>query len=141
VGSWNSFRDCLSYMQEDVRRYFGLYVTKEKFTVPCYLLSVDSVRFEKFRTKGGKASNKLYQRADRFVVNKPFATLSSYLDWILDKYVVQQSNIPYNIDLTLPDILESDVKSLLQYLSKCGIILTPSTTTKEQFVIYQTNKN
>jgi len=140
IGPPMSRKESLIYMQQDLLRYFGIYVKKEKLPLPCYLLQADTAMLAKFRSKGGKPENRLYEKINRYIRNKPLTILSGYLDWILDKNVIQQTDINYNLDLALPDIPEIDMAALQQYLQGFGITLTPTTATIEQFVIYQSPK-
>ena len=99
-----------------------------------------ALRLALHRSRGGNPVNKLYEPDEQYMQNRPVKTLAYYLDGILDKNVLQRVTIPYNLDISLPDIPAGNISALKTALLSLGIRLTPSTEITEQFIIYQSPK-
>jgi len=130
----------LSWMQQDMQRYFNLAIKKEMRTADCYSINTDSSLLYRFKTSGGKPVNKLYDRDKRAMINMPLAILVAWLDNTLDRKVILQTTVGFNLDLELSDTVTGDIAALQSQLAKMGIILTATTAITEQQIIYQTPK-
>jgi len=135
------YKQALILIQQDIQRYFGLSARNVILPAACYRLTVDTGRLQAFKTRGGKLINRLNQQQGRYMQNATLSMLQTYLNDFLGPYVLPTATLPYNLDLSLPDIAANDEAALIQALAGMGIILTPSTEPVEQFIIYQTLKH
>lgn len=140
IGPPMPLKELLIYMQQDIERSFNLAVKKENRPVACYNIHIDSIMLSRLKTAGGKPVNKLYDRDKRSMTNQPLATLADYYDKVLDRKVILQATVPYNIDMELPETISGDFQNLQSQLAKLGILITHSTEITEQHIIYQTPK-
>ena len=140
IGPFMPLKQVLVYMQLDMLRYFNLCIKTELRQLPCYVIKADSTLLSAYRTRGGPPANKLFGRDKSIMINQPLGTLTTYLDKILDRKVIQQTTIGFNIDLELPDTVSGDIEAIQTMLAKMGILLTASTEITEQQIIYQTPK-
>ena len=134
------YADALKLVQEDLQRYFGLYARWEELPADCYELSTDSMKVQACRSKGGNNLNKLYDPDNKYLQSGNLASLAEYLNYSMKRYVNLQAELPYLLDIKLPELPPGDDEALVQALAAMGIILKPVTAVKSQFVIYQTVK-
>ncbi len=128
-----------TYLQEDIRRTFNLTAYSEKRVVECYTLKA-AKEISKFKTKGGEPSLRWEKNSkNKKMVNEPVSVLINLMESILQKLVLDETGINYNIDLDFPDnIKEFNVQQWKQFLKTKGLILEPAK--KEMEVVVITDK-
>lgn len=131
-----TLQDAFIYMQQDLERYFRLAIKTESRVTECYVLKADTTFLNKYKSKGGKPENKIFDPYGRYMTNQRFKMLGSYLDRVLDKPVSDESNITFNVDLKL-DIKEMNIQTLRKPLVPYGITLTDSKRAMDNLIIYQ----
>lgn len=134
------YKESLLLIQQDLQRYFGICARKDMLPAAGYQLITDTLLLQHYASKGGKAINRLYEKENRLFENGSLASLATYLNSNLDRYVAYNATVPYNLDLRLPDIAAGDDEALIRALAGMGILLIPATIKTEQFIIYQSPK-
>lgn len=134
------YKQALQMIQQDMQRYFGLSARYAVMPAACYRLTLDTTKLQAYKSKGGKLTNKLNQPLGRYLQNGTLAMLQTWLNDHMQRYVLTDATLPYNLDMEIPDDAAASDEALLQTLAAKGIILTPVTGPVQQFIIYQTPK-
>jgi thiol-disulfide isomerase/thioredoxin len=127
-------------MQQDLERYTGFTAKITGQPTACYVLTADTAVLAGCTAGTERPMNRLSEKENRFMQNKPLKTLAVYLDRKLSRPVVDESGVSFNISLSLPAVDIGDINALRKALLPYGIRLTEAVRTLPNFIIYQNLK-
>jgi thiol-disulfide isomerase/thioredoxin len=128
-------------MQEDLKRYFGLSVVKERRITPCLVFRKKEIP-EKIISKTSDISeSNIYDddNSPKYLHNRSIAELVRYLNSELAIPAINETGFDKKINIDLPADL-SDVKKLSAALKKYGFDLLEESREIEFFVLSESKK-
>jgi thiol-disulfide isomerase/thioredoxin len=122
-------------MLELLNQYSGYKGAFEKKKMKCWVLLKNGAG-DKFKTKGGKAENSLWNKDQPLLRNGNIALLVNYLNSTpaIKQYVINETGYTGNIDLEIEGGL-SDMNSIQQNLGSKGLMLQQAERVIKLFVI------
>lgn len=133
-----SAKQITTYLQDDIRRSFGLIAKNEMRTINCYALKIKNKHLvQKLLTKGGPVEEDIDKNSlFKHLKNKPFSSLVEILNSLLKYPLIDKSNLTVKVDIELPyNIYNFNIKLLNEFLTKNGLILEEYKNTLEVAVI------
>lgn len=108
------------YLREDLKRFFGISVRKEKRKIKCLVLTA-SEQLAKAYTKYDKPDMDMDESTvDRYIKDYSISEVIQFLD-VLDKPMIDNTKINKNIDLFFPKKMDlTNETALIQFLQKVG---------------------
>lgn len=131
-----SFEDAKRVMQEDLKRYFGLNIVKEKRTSKCLVLRKNEIP-ESILSKEGKAETNIYDNDDptpKYMHNYPISALIHHLNNYSKIPVFDETGFTKKVNIELP-VDPLDIPMLQAALKKYGFDLTEESREIEFFVL------
>lgn len=124
-------------MQEDLRRYFGISGRIEQRLTDCYVLQADTAILGRYRSKGGRQVYTLFDDDGKAMRNEAVGRLAGWLDYVMDRPVVDETNYQDNLDLDLTLINRdcTDLDYVNRGLVGFGLRLVPERRVQTVFVI------
>jgi len=115
------------YLQSDFRKFFNAVVKVEERNVDGYVLKANSGIKNIFSKSDSSYSGIAENIMNKRMRKQPVKKLAGMLEDILDKPVIDETEVLQNIDLDFPhDIFSYDLESLNAFLQKNGFDLIPS---------------
>lgn len=124
------------YIQEDIRRYFGLVALNDVRPIDCIILTKGSQK-QVLQTKGGKSGMDVRKSTlTKHITNEPVQTLADFLRTLLSTPVINETGIDYNIDISFPSPINSyNYSQLKDFLKSKGLQLTAAKRDLEVVII------
>lgn len=123
-------------LQHDIEYQFGLKAKWEPRPCDVYLLGVDTTLLKKYRSKGLPSVNALSSSEKKQLINGSLADLAYWLNAILGRNVVQEQNIAFPLDISIPSHAAANETALIAWLKTIGVLLHPATRNVNRFIIY-----
>jgi thiol-disulfide isomerase/thioredoxin len=127
-----------TYEQEDLFRMFRLSARNEIRDIDCYTLKI----YNSGKIRKGKnvvpQMDAEPETEHKFLVNKPVSVLTSLLERIINRTVINETDYQGNIDLEIPyDIYNFPIPKLMEFLKSNGFELQASRRKMKAIVVVQ----
>ena len=135
----------LKMLAQDLDRYLNLNGHFEKRKMKCFVIARINSNDSSIKTKGVKASVRFNDAGDVEYLDQPFSKVVDALN--IAKFsepggniFLDETNIPFNIDITLPKAVKNDLQLLKGFLSSLGLQLVEVEREIDMFILSDNKK-
>jgi hypothetical protein len=126
----------LKYMQDDLIRIFNAVAVNESRLMPCYVLTTNKYIGRSLTREGLSSIDMAKESLHKHLKNKAVDDLVRLLGTLLDKPLVNETQLKQNIDIELPvNLYNYDTSKLFSFLYKKGFTITHASRSMEVAVI------
>lgn len=127
-----------TFEQEDLFRMFHLSARNEIRDMDCYTLKI----FNSGKIKKGKNVTPQMdvepETEHKFLLNQPVSSLTSFLERLLNKPVVNETGYQGNMDLQIPyNIYNFSIRGIMEFLESNGFELKPARRKMKAILVVQ----